>query len=356
MRDSLLKHEGPGGPLRRSIVNKSLRTLIRSDDPSIRWKVRVRVYGEERDSRSIRALEEEIRKSPRVRALLSRMTELGRPGTAKKVYYKWQGIHWVLASLADLGYPVGDETLYPMQDRILEFWLRPSYFQEYVARTRADTHRVGVPLLRGRYRRCASQQGNALFYLTELGIADERSDSLAERLLHWQWDDGGWNCDTHPEADTSSFMETLLPMVGLSAYAAARESSRARTAATKAAEVFLRRRLYKRARDGRVIDPVYVKLHYPLYYHYDFLGGLKAMVRVGKIEDRRCSDALDLLERKSLAAGGWPAESRYYRGTAQSFTANAEYAEWGDVGSRQMNEWVTADALWVLSAAGRIAV
>ncbi|MGP8076434.1 MAG: hypothetical protein ACLP8Y_06870 [Thermoplasmata archaeon] len=262
----------------------------------------------------------------------------------------------MLASLADIGYPVGDESLYPLRDRILELWLRPSYFQEYVARTMVDSRRVGVPLLRGRYRRCASQQGNALFFLTELGIADERSDSLVERLLHWQWDDGGWNCDRHPEADTSSFMETMLPMLGLSSYAAAQGSSRARTAASNAAEVFLRRRLYKRARDGRVIDPVFVQLHYPLYYHYDFLGGLKAMVQIGKIGDRRCSDALDLLEEKSLPTGGWPAEGRYYRGPSRSFEANAEYVDWGGAGWQHRNDWITADALWVLSAAGRIAV
>ncbi|MGA8711220.1 MAG: hypothetical protein WB786_08365 [Thermoplasmata archaeon] len=329
---------------------------MRSDDPSLRWKVRVGIGGEERDSKAIRGLEEEIRRSTRVRALLSRRTELGRPGTARKVYYKWQGIHWVLASLADVGYPMGDEGLFPLRDRILELWLRPSYFQEYLARTMAETRRVGVPRIRGRYRCHASQQGNALYYLTKLGIADERVDSLAERLLHWQWGDGGWNCDRHPEADTSSFMETILPMLGLAAYARTRNSSRASAAATEAAEVFLRRRLYKRVRDGRVIDPIFLKLHYPLYYHYDFLGGLKAMVQLGKIRDRRCWDALDLLEQKSLPGGGWPAESRYYRGPSRSFRANSEDVDWGGAGSRRRNDWITADALWVLSAAGRIAV
>ena len=97
-------------------------------------------------------------------------------------------------------------------------------------------------------------------------------------------------------------------------------------------------------------------MHYPLYYHYDFLGGLKSMVRVGKIRDRRCADALDLLERKALPTGGWPAESRYYGRTTLAFTANADYVGWGGVSSRQLNPWVTADALWVLSAAGRIAI
>lgn len=164
-----------------------LDALLKSKEPSIRWKARVRVLGEERDSKGIRALEEEIRSSPRVRALLSRRGQLGKPGTARKVYYKWQGIHWVLASLADLGYPRGEVSLHPLRDRILEFWLRPNYFQEFVARTESEAYRhEGVPLMEGRYRRCASQQGNPLFFPAALGIADERSDALVERLLHWQ--------------------------------------------------------------------------------------------------------------------------------------------------------------------------
>ena len=195
-----------------AIVN----ALLRSDEPSIRWKTRVHVLGEARESKSVRALRSEIRESPRVRALLSRSEQLGRPGTARKVYYKWQGLHWVLASLADLGYPEGDERLHPIRDRVMEFWLGPGYFKEFEAATKAAAYRQrGVPVMGGRYRRCASQQGNALYSLTTLGIADERAASLAERLLHWQWPDGGWNCDRRARGRRSSFHETLGPMWGL---------------------------------------------------------------------------------------------------------------------------------------------
>src|SRR5205823_2477542 len=269
--------------------------LLASPDPSIRWKTRVHVLGEDPNSKSIRLLREEIRSSPTVRALLSRRDRLGRPGTRRQVYYKWQGLHWVLASLADLGYPEGDESLHPLRDRVLELWLGPSYFHEFAARTEAEAYRGrGVPLMRGRYRRCASQQGNALYSLLTLGIADERVHSLVERLLHWQWPDGGWNCDKHPEADTSSFMETLLPMCGLSLFGHAKQSPPAVQASMRAAEVFLTRRMFKRRSDGEVIHPQFVQLHYPVYWHYDILAGLKALAEVGLIKDPRCSEALDL--------------------------------------------------------------
>ena len=329
--------------------------LLKSPEPSIRWKTRVHVLGEDPGARSIRSLREEIRRSPKVHALLSRRHELGRPGTRRQVYYKWQGIHWVLASLADLGYPEGDESLHPLRDRVLELWLGPGYFQEFVARTQAAAYRGrGVPLMRDRYRRCGSQQGNALYSLVTLGIADERAHSLAERLIHWQWPDGGWNCDRHPEAATSSFNETLLPMLGLSVYARKYRRPAAAKAARAAENVFLQRRLFKRVRDGRVITPDFVALHYPRYWHYDFLGGLKAMVQVGRIRDARCADALDLLEERRLPDGGWPAEKRYYKVSPKTLTSNADYVNWGGTSRKRMNEWVTVDALAVLRAGGRL--
>jgi hypothetical protein len=346
------------GAPRASVTTRAvIEKLLRSEEPSIRWKARVHVLGESPDSRALRALREEIRGSARVRALLSRREQLGRPGSRRQVYYKWQGVHWVAASLADLGYPEGDEGLHPIRDRLVELWLGPAYYRDFEAKTEAAAYRQrGVPVVRGRHRRCASQQGNALYSLTVLGLADGHADSFVERLLHWQWPDGGWNCDRDPNADTSSFMETMLPMVGLAVYARANKKSAAAKAAQHAAEVFLRRGLFKRVSDGKIINPDFVALHYPLYWHYDVLGGLKAMALIGLINDPRCGAALDLLEEKRLPDGGWPAEKRYYKVSPRRFVSNADYVNWGGTSKTKMNEWVTVDALAVLRAARRIDV
>lgn len=79
--------------------------------------------------------------------------------------------------------------------------------------------------------RRASQQGAALLAVTRLGLADERAATLVERLRHWQWPDGGWNCDKRPGARMSSVAETLLPLRGLAAYASANGDRTARAAA-----------------------------------------------------------------------------------------------------------------------------
>jgi hypothetical protein len=345
------RHDPPRAT--RAVIDR----LLRSEEPSIRWKTRVWVLGEDPDSRALRALREEIRGSARVRALLSRREQLGRPGTSRQVYYKWQGLHWVAASLADLGYPKGDGSLRPIRDRLVELWLGPAYYRDFEAKTKAAAYsQRGVPLMRGRHRRCASQQGNALYSLTVLGLVDGHAESFVERLLHWQWPDGGWNCDRDPSADTSSFMETMLPMIGLAVHAGANKSSAAAKAAQRAAEVFLRRGLFKRVSDGKVINPDFVALHYPLYWHYDVLGGLKAMALIGRINDPRCTAALDLLEEKRLPDGGLPAEKRYYKVSPRRFASNSDYVNWDGTSKTKMNEWITVDALGVLRAAGRIDV
>jgi hypothetical protein len=213
----------------------------------------------------------------------------------------------------------------------------------------------GVPVLNGRHRRCASQQGNALLAVVRLDLVDDRAPRLVERLLHWQWPDGGWNCDRNPSADTSSFMETLPPMRALAAWSARTGDVEAGRAAARAAEVFLERRLFKRRSTGQVIHPEFTKLHYPLYWHYDLLAGLIAMAELGRIGDPRCADALDLLESKQLPDGGWPAEARYYRHSTTVALGNDD-VDWGGTSTRRSNPWVTVDALAVLRAARRLAL
>ncbi|MFW9993833.1 MAG: hypothetical protein ACFFD4_17445 [Candidatus Odinarchaeota archaeon] len=66
-----------------------------------------------------------------------------------------------------------------------------------------------------------------------------------------------------------------------------------------------------------------------------------------KIRDQCCTDALDLLESKWLATGGFPAEEKYYKSSTES-KPNFSPVNWGGVNKRKMNEWITIDALYVL--------
>jgi hypothetical protein len=306
--------------------------LLASDEPSIRLKLLAGVLGE-KPSAEVR---EEVRRSPRVRALLS---ERGADGTIPNhPYTKWNGAHWVLATLADLGYPAGDESLVPLREQVYGWLLSPYHERRW------------VPPVDGRSRMHASQPANAAWALLVLDLADEATERLIERLLITQWPDGGWNCDPGATGNTSAFGESLLPLRALALHARLTGSSDTREAAARCAEVFLTRRLFKRRSDGTVIDPEFVELHYPCYWKYDFLFGLRVLAEAGFLGDPRCEDALDLLEEKRLPDGGWPAEGRFYRAGA----GRRSLVDWGGASKRRTNEWVTADALTVLSAAGRV--
>lgn len=334
-------------------ISRIISNLLNSAEPSIRFKILVNVFDEDPLSLKLKKIREEIRNSPRVKTLLSSRNTKGEIVSKRNVYDKWQGAHWIMSSLAELCYPPGDESLIPVKEQILNFWLDDFYFREFEAAKHTDCYKhEGVPIMQGRYRRCASQQGNALYFLQQLGLEDERFDVLAERLMHWQWDDGGWNCDKNPTATNSSFMESLLPLRGLALYHQLSKRRSTKNAVIRAAEIFLKRELYLGKRSGKIIHPEFINLHYPLYWHYDILGGLKVLAEAGFINDKRCSKALDLLESKRLN-GGWPAEKSYYK-VSKVMEHGADYVDWGGTGKKKANGWVTADALYVLKKSGRI--
>lgn len=313
----------------------------------------MRVLGESENSGKMRQLQHEIKHSARAQTLLRHRNQQGRIEPVGNPYSKWIGAHWVLAALADIGYP-RDPALEPVVAQVTDFWLQPVFATSVVCRTAGPAHKErAVPVIRGRARRCGSQHGNALFAALTIGFHDERTDRLAELLMKWQWPDGGWNCDRRPAAAHSSFFESIIPLRALSMYADRTGSKKARHAAQRAAVLFLKKKLYRRETNGRVMDCQFTKLHYPLYWHYDILHGLKVMAESGFIGDRRCYDALDMLESKRLPDGGWPAEARFYRGPGMKSNPR-DLVDWGVVHRETYNEWVTTDALYVLRKAGRL--
>jgi hypothetical protein len=314
-----------------------LDQLLQSDEPSVRLQLRLGL--QEADDAEANDLRQQVRRSARVATLLS---ERGPDGLIDAHPYraKWYGAHWVLVTLAELGYPSGDPTLAPLHDQMLG-WLFSGDYLDSLERVR------GLPRLHG------SIEGNALWAGLILGLADERAEQLAERLREAQWPDGGWNCDRKASGRSSSFAESLIPLRALSLHASMRSDRNSAEAADAAAEFFLRHRLYLRLRDGSVIHPSFVELHYPCYWHYDILFGLTVLAESGRIGDDRCSPALDLLETKRLGDGGFPAEHRYYRPTRAMVPSQRSLVDWGGVSRRRMNPWVSARAAVVLHAAGR---
>ena len=292
------------------------------------------VLGRRERSGEARTAKKRIPQGPRLRALLSGQRADG--GFGVHWYKKWAGATWRLVSAVELGVSPRNPVA-----------LRAA---NHVA-SRLPLARVDPRKIRGRFRVHASVLGNPLGVCARLGMArDPRLRDLAHSLVRWQWPDGGWNCDPSEEARHSSFYESLATLWGLNEYLHATNDAVVQKAVDRAAELFLRHRLFRSCHGEKVVDTRWTRLHYPVYWHYDILQSLRVLDRVGKLGDPRTRDALDLLESKRSPDGTWHVEGRYWHlGPVRS--ANTEVVDWGRSGP---NDMITLNALRVLISAGRI--
>ena len=315
-----------------------INQLQDSEEPSIRYSTALYRDHEDPNSLKMRELQEEIRNSPRVQSLLSQVNG---------VYVKWQGAHWVLSLLAELHYPSGDDSLLPLRDQVYNWLFSPKFLKK-------------IKTIRGKVRRCTSQEGNAIYFSHKLGLIDDRTEQLVDRLLKFQWSDGGWNCDKNPEARCSSYHERLIPLRALVRYLndSGNQLPKSRrnaiqNAIENAKEVFLKRELFLSISTGNSIHPNFTLLHFPYYWRYNILFALKVLNEGGFLEDPRCQKALRLIESKELPTGGFPTEIKYYTFSAKARSGRSS-VNWGRTSKQKLNEWVTSEVFSILNDADRL--
>ncbi|HEX9239303.1 MAG TPA: hypothetical protein VF910_01435, partial [Candidatus Bathyarchaeia archaeon] len=164
-----------------SSKDPAVNWLLDSGDPSIRYVTLTEILDRPSDSKEVLSAKKQIPDGLVVKTLLSGQRTDG--GFGVHPYQKWTGAHWRLVSLVELGIPSGFRPAVKATDLVLKWLL-------------SEAHLNNIPKINGRYRRCASQEGNALAVCSRLGLAeDPRVVKLAESLVEWQWPDGGWNCD-----------------------------------------------------------------------------------------------------------------------------------------------------------------
>ena len=145
--------------------------------------------------------------------------------------------------------------------------------------------------------------------------------------------------------------ESWATAIGLASYSYASGNADALAAARRTAELLLEHRLFRSLKDEQPIHPSFVTLHWPAYWHYDYLGGLRVLNAVdsGLLADPRAADALDLLESKRLPDGGFQAGRAWWQRPSNP-TSPVDVIDWG---KGRPSEMLTLHALAVLKAAGR---
>lgn len=354
----------------------AIHWLLSRGDPGLRyWVLRDLIGKSEKDSEVI-AARNRVASYPPIADYLEEQHPDGYWGFPEDVYWpKWTATVWALILLAELGMP-GDH---------------PSIRAgcEYFLKTIGGQDRSWPPLdyseddLRG-WRLCWEPcvTGNMARTLAVFGYGqDPRVKEMFEWLIRTQRDDGGWNCETEysrkgEPIHHSSFMSTIEPLWAFSSLAIQNWPKGGRESVGRGVEFLLLHRLFKSDKTGEVIEREWTKLHFPMFYQYDFLHGLRVVSALGYGNDERTSDAVHLLESKRSKDGSWPMEATFLRALKRNFVPDPVKGGWlqdvdesidfsnvysaegrvaqipriynslGDVG--KANPWITLNALRVL--------
>jgi hypothetical protein len=325
----------------RAPPERLVRWLLRSSDPSVRWRTLTGVLGRGPNDPSVRATVRRIGREGWVARILAEQLPGGgwiTSGPTPSTLYrpKYIATNWRLIVLAELGAPARD----PRVQRSVELFLR----------TYAGTARGG-----GRWNsQEACFTGNAVRMLVTLGrLDDPRTRRAIDWLVRTQKPDGGWHCFP----SRVGTLDAWEPLAALAAIPADARSAAVDRAVARGTEFFLDRGLL---REGRGTYGPWTRLHYPNHYYYDLLVGLSMLVRLGCGSDRRLRPALDLLASKRNRDGSWNLDALHpdveggdrtvYLG---GYVRGGPFYPFGLELPGSPSRWITTTALEVLGACGR---
>jgi hypothetical protein len=312
--------------------DRAVSWLLKNENPGVRYWTLKDILGKtENDPEAIKNRSQVASWNP-VAQYLSEQHPFGYWGDAEDVYWpKWRATVWSLILLGEMGVPGthpsiknGCEYFLKVMDRQDRTWPTPMYPAGDLRSWRA----VWEPCVTGNMART----------LTVFGFEnDPRVREMFEWLVKNQRDDGGWNCETEdyrPEKEPvhhSSFMSTIEPLWAFSSLHPQKWLKGGREAVERGVEFLLMHRLFKSDRTGKVIREEWTQLHFPLFYFYDILHGLRVITDLSFGEDERATDARELLLSKRLPDGTWPLEATFLRSVRHNFARNEATGQWQEI-------------------------
>jgi len=337
--------------------------LMRQDSPSIRYWTMKDLLGYAENDPELSKARSEIPDSSLVSQILGEQRDGGYWAEAEDCYWpKWQATVWNLILLAEFGLS-GD---HPQVKKGCEFFLETMDAQDrsWPPPEYPDGDLRGYRLV---WEPCVT--GNMARTLVEFGYQDDpRVGEMFEWLVKEQFADGGWNCEgggRDKQTKHSSFMSTIEPLWAFSALEPSGWPKGGREAVTRGCEFLLMHRLYKSDHTFQTINEEWTKLHFPLFYFYDILHGLRVLTALESADDKRTFDAKELLKSKHSSDGTWPLEATYTRSIKRNLVKDHGTGEWNRVKGEgvadvpklydelgviaEPNPWITLNALRVLS-------
>jgi hypothetical protein len=165
---------------------------------------------------------------------------------------------------------------------------------------------------------------------------------LVDRLLGEQLADGGWNCDAERGSTVSSFATTINVLEGLLEHERARGGSARVGEARRRGEAYLlERRLFRRKSTGEVIDPDWLRLSFPTWWHYDVLRALDHLRDAAHDPaDERLAEAMEVVAGHRDPDGRWALQN-VHEGEAHFAMEDGEGrpSRWNTLRAMRVLEW-----------------
>lgn len=193
----------------------------------------------------------------------------------------------------------------PTLTLLRDFGIDPSaqLMRETIALVRENCRweHAGQPFFDGEVEPCINGRTVAIGAYFGVGV-----DAIVARLLGEQLADGGWNCETQNGSVCASFATTICVLEGLLAHERVTGGSAQAVAARRRGEQYLlARSLFRRLSTGEVVDPDWLRLSFPAWWHYDVLRALDYYRDAGDAPDPRLAEAVVLLRSKQQPDGRW---------------------------------------------------
>ncbi len=330
--------------------SQSLEWLLERENAPIRYHTLRDILGRPSTDPEVREARRRIRSHGPIRKLLSLRNRAGYWAPRDTFYVpKWKSSVWPLMLLGEMGM-APDEGVKAACERFLDLhqwttgsFVCPSRFDVFKGKKVWDQRVWDEPCL----------TGNMIRTLLVFGYED---DSRVKRAIDWlpeqQLEDGGWNCD-YPEKKVkhSSFMSTIEPLWAYSEIPRSKWTRKMKRSVDRGAEFLLMHRVYKSDHHHWTHSlPFATSFHFPIYYYYDALQGLRVLSKLGYGDDERVSDAVHLILSKKSPNGKWLLEGDWSRGPEAQKNKRKALVDIEQIG--KPSKWITLNAYRALKGTG----
>jgi hypothetical protein len=341
----------------KAMKQQSLDWLLETNNPAIRYHTLVDVFGKSPKDAEVKKTKQRVKQYGPVKKVLRARNSQGYWPPSDTCYTpKWKSTVWPLMLLGEMGLPP-DEGVKNSVERFLE--MHQVENGAFVCPSPTDVESWKKKHPRGKAVRWPEPclTGNMIRTFLVFGYGDDRR---IKRAIDWlpvdQQEDGGWNCD-YPEKKVkhSSFMSTIEPLWAYSEIPRAKWTRKMKRSIEDGAEFLLMHRVYKSDHHHwKHSLPFSTSLHFPMYYYYDALHGLRVLAKLGYADDERVRDAVHLILSKRTPEGKWLLEGDFSREPEAIKNKRKTVVDIEELW--KPSKWVTLNAYRALTATGDLSV